>query len=83
MSLLSSGMLILMLTYHTRSKYERGFAAYEKNTGSTHPLAFKNTSKHGTGNDASTGDNSQLWYGKISVGTPAVDYTGMFSYALN
>ncbi|EIW79799.1 acid protease [Coniophora puteana RWD-64-598 SS2] len=58
-----------------KAKYERGFAAYEKNTGSAHPLASKSASKRATGNDALTDDNSELWYGKISVGTPAVDYT--------
>lgn len=29
-----------------------------------------------TGADTLTDDEQELWYGKISVGTPAVTYTG-------
>ncbi|EIW85948.1 acid protease [Coniophora puteana RWD-64-598 SS2] len=57
------------------AKYERGFANYEKNTGNAHPFAKAGDSKRATGTDALTDDNSELWYGKISVGTPAVNYT--------
>ncbi|EIW85946.1 Asp-domain-containing protein [Coniophora puteana RWD-64-598 SS2] len=58
-----------------KAKYERGFANYEKNVGKAHPLAKASSSKRATGTDSLTDDSSQLWYGKISVGTPAVDYT--------
>lgn len=59
------------------AKIQRGFANYEKNTGQKHPLAAKsNNSKRATGKDALTDDSAQLWYGKISVGSPAKDYTG-------
>lgn len=59
------------------SKIQRGFAHYEANTGSAHPLAHKGElSKRAVGNDALTDDAQELWYGAISVGTPAVAYTG-------
>lgn len=64
---------------YTSGKIQRGFAAYEKNTGERHPLAGSsnsNSTKRATGKDSLTDDSSQLWYGKISVGSPAVDYTG-------
>ncbi|TFK51920.1 acid protease [Heliocybe sulcata] len=63
------------LAYAT-GKIERGFAAYQKNTGSPHPLAAKSASrKRDTGSDSLTDDNSELWYGTIEVGTPATRYT--------
>lgn len=59
------------------AKIQRGFAAYQKNTGQRHPLAPQSdNAKRDTGKDALTDDDSQLWYGKISVGTPATEYTG-------
>ncbi|KAF7982811.1 hypothetical protein HWV62_25743 [Athelia sp. TMB] len=58
------------------AKIQRGFAAYEKNTGTKHPLAPKSgVSKRDTGKDALTNDESQLWYGSIEVGTPSTKYT--------
>jgi cathepsin D len=55
-----------------------GMAAYEKNTGKPHPLSggIKTSSKRATGSDWLTDDNSELWYGSISVGTPPVSFTG-------
>lgn len=59
------------------AKIARGFAAYEKNTGSKHPLAAKSgNSKRATGKDSLTDDSGELWYGTIEVGTPSVKYTG-------
>jgi hypothetical protein len=56
-----------------------GMTAYEKNTGSLHPLSggIKTSSKRSTGSDSLTDDNSDLWYGTISIGTPPVEFTGM------
>ena len=46
-----------------------------------HPLSGSiKLSKRGSGSDSLTDDNSQLWYGTISVGTPAVSFTGMTFY---
>jgi cathepsin D len=61
----------------TTAKIERGFAAYERNMGHLHPLASTQvgTSKRTVGNEALTDDEEELWYGTISVGTPAVKYT--------
>lgn len=61
------------------SKISKGFENYEKNTGSPHPLASgmkaAPSNKRATGSDDLTDDEAELWYGTISVGTPAVDYT--------
>ncbi|KAI0267796.1 aspartic peptidase domain-containing protein [Gloeopeniophorella convolvens] len=60
------------------AKIERGFANYEKNTGKTHRLASgikKSTEKRATGSIPLTDDDAELWYGTISVGTPASTYT--------
>jgi len=57
------------------AKIQRGFDAYERNTGKAHPLASKRISKRKSASDSLTDDDSQLWYGEISVGTPATTYT--------
>jgi cathepsin D len=63
------------------AKINRGFAAYQKNTGSKHSLAIKYTAnKRATGKVPLTDDNAQLWYGEISIGTPSTTYTGKLSY---
>ncbi|KAA1475522.1 acid protease [Dentipellis sp. KUC8613] len=58
------------------AKIRRGFEIYERNTGSVHPLASGlRHAKRATGSDPLTDDEAQLWYGTISVGTPAKKYT--------
>ncbi|TFY51256.1 hypothetical protein EVG20_g11085 [Dentipellis fragilis] len=58
------------------AKIRRGFEIYERNTGSVHPLASSlRHSKRATGSDPLTDDDAQLWYGTISVGTPAEEFT--------
>ncbi|KAH7884068.1 Asp-domain-containing protein [Phlebopus sp. FC_14] len=69
-----------MLNSHiasARAKLLRGFQMYEKNTGSSHPSAsaVKLVQKRATGGDPLTDDSGQLWYGVISVGTPATTFT--------
>ncbi|KIJ14861.1 Merops: A01.UPA [Paxillus involutus ATCC 200175] len=59
----------------TRAKIARGLDNLEKNTGSSRPSVMNGARKRATGADALTDDNSQLWYGTISVGTPANTYT--------
>ncbi|KAH9161573.1 acid protease [Lactarius sanguifluus] len=61
---------------HTVAKIQRGFEAFERNTGAAHPSAsqLKRSIKRGKG-DPLTDDNAELWYGSITVGTPAVTYT--------
>src|ERR1700761_2408833 len=58
-------------------KIQRGFDVFERNTGSAHPsaLQLKRSTKRGNGVPL-TDDNSHLWYGPITVGTPAATYTG-------
>jgi cathepsin D len=58
-------------------KIQRGFDAFELNTGSAHPSAsqLKRSTKRGNGVPL-IDDNSLLWYGPITVGTPAITYTG-------
>ncbi|KAH9030179.1 acid protease [Lactarius hengduanensis] len=60
----------------TVAKIQRGFEAFERNTGAAHPSAsqLKRSTKRGNG-DPLTNDRAQLWYGSITVGTPAVTYT--------
>ncbi|KAH9166889.1 acid protease [Lactarius sanguifluus] len=65
----------------TVAKILRGFEAFKKNTGVDHPSAskLKRSPKRGNGIQLTdSDDNAQLWYGSISVGTPAVTYTVAF-----
>ncbi|KAF9221252.1 Asp-domain-containing protein [Gyrodon lividus] len=59
----------------TKAKILRGLDNFEKNTGASHPSVVKSARKRGSGGDALTDDNSALWYGTISVGTPAKTFT--------
>ena len=61
-------------------KIQRGFEAFENNTGAAHPYAsqLKRSTKRGNG-DPLTDDNAELWFGSITVGTPAKTYTGKSS----
>jgi cathepsin D len=62
----------------TSAKIQRGFATFQRNTGVPHPLAVPviGSSKRATGSDQLTDDHEELWYGTISIGTPAVAFTG-------
>ncbi|KAF8433778.1 acid protease [Boletus edulis BED1] len=57
-----------------KAKIRRGFTNYEKNTGMKHPSDVGGVERRGAG-ESLTNDQSQLWYGSISVGTPAVPFT--------
>ncbi|KAJ3829455.1 acid protease [Lentinula raphanica] len=66
-----------------KSKLARGFSAFQKNTGRAHPsdtqdlAQLASSRKRATGADPLTDDeDGALWQGGISVGTPAVDFTG-------
>ncbi|KIJ14858.1 hypothetical protein PAXINDRAFT_180872 [Paxillus involutus ATCC 200175] len=59
----------------TKAKITRGFDNFEKNTGSSHPSVVNGARKRGSGGDALTDASNELWYGTISVGTPAHRYT--------
>jgi hypothetical protein len=54
-------------------------AAYERNTGSPHPLigGIVTSSKRDTGSVQLTDYYADLWYGTISIGTPAKSFTGV------
>ncbi|KAI9444480.1 acid protease [Lactarius indigo] len=60
----------------TAAKIQRGFEAFERNTGAVHPSAsqLKGLRKKGSG-DPLIDDIEEMWYGPITVGTPAVTYT--------
>ncbi|EIW85947.1 Asp-domain-containing protein [Coniophora puteana RWD-64-598 SS2] len=60
---------------HVKAKYQRGFEAYERNTGKPHALVAGRNIKRAQGTEKLTDDESELWYGSISVGTPAKTYT--------
>ncbi|KIJ66833.1 hypothetical protein HYDPIDRAFT_85774 [Hydnomerulius pinastri MD-312] len=59
----------------TKAKIMRGLYAFEKNTGASHPAVIRGAQKRGSGSVALTDDESNLWYGEISVGTPAQSFT--------
>ncbi|CAG8659600.1 12171_t:CDS:2, partial [Acaulospora colombiana] len=55
-----------------------GFENYECNTGQQHPLAppkATDNQKRQDGREPLTDNSGSLWYGEISVGTPANKYT--------
>ncbi|KAI5116280.1 hypothetical protein M0805_009931 [Coniferiporia weirii] len=59
-----------------RAKIARGFANYEKNVGVPHPNYNASAlHKRATGKVALTDDDSELWQGAVSVGTPAKSFT--------
>jgi cathepsin D len=61
---------------HSTAKILRGFGTYERNSGQRHSLSPGVTNlKREVGHDALTDEQSQLWEGTISVGTPPVEYT--------
>ncbi|THH17604.1 hypothetical protein EW146_g3238 [Bondarzewia mesenterica] len=58
-----------------RQKLQRGFKAFEQNTGNKHPNDNSDLHKRATGPDPLTDDQSALWQGGISVGNPAKSFT--------
>ncbi|KIJ63347.1 hypothetical protein HYDPIDRAFT_92725 [Hydnomerulius pinastri MD-312] len=58
---------------HTQTKFLRGAAAFERNTGRSWSRS-KSTVRRATGSDPLTDDSNDRWYGTITVGTPAVEY---------
>ncbi|KAF9230239.1 aspartic peptidase domain-containing protein, partial [Melanogaster broomeanus] len=59
----------------TAAKVHDGLGHFEKNTGASHPSVVTRARKRASAGDALIDDSSSLWYGTISVGTPAIDYT--------
>ncbi|KAI0044494.1 acid protease [Auriscalpium vulgare] len=57
------------------AKVQRGFEIYERNTAKVHPSARHLKKRATTGADSLIDDVSHIWYGTISVGTPAKQYT--------
>lgn len=73
-------VVFALLNRFLYSKVQRGLANYERNVGTAHHLSniSENLAKRATtGANALTDDNGELWQGTISVGTPAVTYTGL------
>ncbi|CAG8584287.1 9925_t:CDS:2 [Acaulospora colombiana] len=60
---------------HSTGKILRGFDTYARNKGQRHSLAPPTSQKREVGHDELVDESSQLWQGKISVGTPPVEYT--------
>ncbi|KAH7912656.1 aspartic peptidase domain-containing protein [Hygrophoropsis aurantiaca] len=61
---------------YAKAKILNGFDRYEQNIGLPHPSApRKDVQRRATGSNSLTNDDFQLWYGEISVGTPAQTYT--------
>ena len=64
----------------TDRKLQKGFVTYERNTGVPHPLSESiqlSRRAASSGSDLLTDNNAELWYGTISVGTPAVSFIGI------
>ena len=61
------------------SKIQRGFKAFRQNTGLSHPLDKKKADRRAVGNDPLTDVDEVLWFGRVSVGTPATVFTGKSS----
>ncbi|EIN07945.1 acid protease [Punctularia strigosozonata HHB-11173 SS5] len=61
----------------TMGKIARGMSAYEKNMGQRHPadMLEHHNVQRAVGHDGLTDNNNVLWYGAITAGTPAVQYT--------
>ncbi|KIJ64704.1 hypothetical protein HYDPIDRAFT_89851 [Hydnomerulius pinastri MD-312] len=57
-----------------KAKVLRGLEAFEKNLGISHPLSV--SQKSASGGDALIDAQDDLWYGSITVGTPAKTYNG-------
>ena len=60
-------------------KFDQGFNAFETNTGKPHHLMSKQGQPNKRRDGATislTNDHNMMWYGNISVGTPAAPYTG-------
>lgn len=55
------------------SKIHRGLSAYKTNTGLDHPSAYKRATEPDPLIEVG---NGQLWFGSISVGYPAANFTG-------
>jgi hypothetical protein len=62
--------------------FNRGFDAYQRNTGVRHRSApkVKSLEKHSLGIEPLQNDNSAYWYGSISIGKPAQTFTGELSH---
>ena len=80
-------ILCTSLTQHP-SKVQDGFSAYERNTGERHPLDRLPDlqGKRDMGSIPLTPADQQLWYGSISVGTPAKKFLGaprLFSHLVS
>ncbi|TFK51901.1 acid protease [Heliocybe sulcata] len=67
---------------YSAAKMRNGFSAYERNMKMKHPLDTSsdlaedlNPLKRSIGSAALVDDGHTLWYGQISVGTPAQTYT--------
>ncbi|KAA1466106.1 acid protease [Dentipellis sp. KUC8613] len=56
-------------------KIQRGFRAFERNTGAKHPSDSASIKKRATGAEPLTDDEGELWQGSISVGSPAKTFT--------
>ncbi|TFY79205.1 hypothetical protein EWM64_g4806 [Hericium alpestre] len=70
---------IAKIRSHLRSverKLQRGFKAFERNTGNKHRSDTRAIQKRATGADPLTDDeDGALWQGSISVGSPAKTFT--------
>ncbi|KAH0833493.1 aspartic peptidase domain-containing protein [Lanmaoa asiatica] len=81
---------VAQLISHTNEKYKNTLAAYERNTGSRHPLdTLSRFSSTRPSKRASNGtialNNSQaiMWYGPLTIGTPPQRFTAKLSLSFS
>lgn len=76
---------LTLLNFRGFRKYETTFAAYERNTGSRHPLDTVTRSSTNTSKRATKGvvdledDDAVLYYGGVGIGTPPQEFPGKMS----
>jgi hypothetical protein len=60
-------------------KIVAGISAYERNTGTRHPLfeGIYHSRKRATDSEPLTSADAFLWYGQIKIGTPDQNFIGM------
>ena len=84
---------VLSLAHLSRQrfrKYTNSFTAYERNTGSRHPLDMRPRSssispskRSSNGVVELSNQGADLWYGPITIGTPPQNFTGKTSLVVS
>ncbi len=73
---------MIFIGWYVYRKIHHGFHLYYQNTATRHPFAPnpKRSQKRSSGSDPLVDWQSAYWYGTLSIGTPAKNFTGESSY---